>query len=50
MVTSRLQYTYRRAHVQVRLFKQQYPKFEKILPRRNWAEVHLKPPSGQYNR
>lgn len=32
--------------VQVRTFKAEFPKYEKILPRRNWAEVCISPPGG----
>ena len=32
--------------VQVRTFRAEFPKFEKILPRRNWAEVIVSPPGG----
>ncbi|MCJ1425688.1 hypothetical protein MMC29_003588 [Sticta canariensis] len=32
--------------LQVRTFKAEFPKYEKILPRRNWAEVCVSPPGG----
>ena len=36
--------------LQVRIFKTAFPKYEKILPRRNWAEVWLKGPGGPMGR
>ena len=34
----------------MRIFKSAFPKYEKILPRRNWAEVRLGPPGGARGR